>query len=105
MGGELGAPGIKKAEISRGTSHTLLIVEVPGLHIPWTEPRDITIDELIERIESAKNGGPKNHAEDFSVVLCDATAEFVPYKVSIETLRAMADPANTKSVPALDENH
>ena len=36
----------------RDTASTILLVEAPNSGIPWAEPRDLTVDEFIERLKS-----------------------------------------------------
>jgi hypothetical protein len=57
VGGPSGSPGTRPREITDGLSSTILVVEVHGLKIPWTEPRDITLDELLARLRSGARIG------------------------------------------------
>ncbi len=75
-----------------GTSKTILVIEVPGSGIPWMEPRDMTVDEVLQRINSPNRGG---HIGGVNVGFCDGSVRFIPYDVLARDLRAMADPDNT----------
>jgi hypothetical protein len=89
VGGEPGKPGTRLGDIIDGTSNTILVVEVPGLKIPWTEPRDITVEELLQRIGPG-SGGRLSHLRGFNVALCDGSVQFLPVTIDRETLRRLA---------------
>jgi hypothetical protein len=87
IGGLPGSPGTRLNEITDGTSYTILVVEVHGLKIPWTEPRDITLDELTARLRS---GGRIGHVASFNAALADGSVRQLPAKIDVETLRRLA---------------
>lgn len=76
-----------------GTSTTLLVVEVPDSGIHWMEPRDLTIDEIIERL---KNHQMSAHQGGFNVAFCDGHVNYIREDVAPETLRSLADPNYNK---------
>jgi prepilin-type processing-associated H-X9-DG protein len=82
-----------------GTGTTLLVVEIPGSGIPWMEPRDLTIDEVIERVKSSSRGG---HSGGVNVVFCDGHVQFIRENVSPETLRRLANPDRKEPVSDTD---
>ena len=43
-----GEEGRKRSEVTDGTANTILIVEYAGTDIAWAEPRDLTLEEVIE---------------------------------------------------------
>ena len=81
-----------------GTSVTLLIVEVPNSGIHWMEPRDLTIDEIIEWREK---GQMSAHGDGFVVSFCDGHVKYIQKDIDSKTLRALADPNDKK----LDESN
>ncbi len=87
VGGVPGSPGTRTADVTDGLSKTILVIEVYGLKIPWTEPRDITLDELVSRLQS---GGQIGHVASFNVALADGTVRGLPTKIDAETLRRLA---------------
>ena len=87
VGGLLGSPGTRPGEITDGLSKTILVIEVHGLKIPWTEPRNITLDELASRLQF---GGQIGHVASFNVALADGTVRDLPTKIDAETLRRLA---------------
>ena len=88
-----GLEGGRYFETAPGTSHTILLVEAPNSGIQWAEPRDLTIDEFIERVKSHKGG---NHPGRILVAFCDGSVHFIRADVSPDVLRALADPNREK---------
>jgi hypothetical protein len=86
-GGTPGSKGVAPMQIRNGASNTLLIVEVHGLKIPWTEPKDITLNELTQRLRS---GGRIGHVSGFIVGMADGSVHILPYTIDAETLRRLA---------------
>jgi len=87
IGGTSGSPGTRASQVTDGLSHTILVVEVHGLKIPWTQPHDITLDELTQQLRS---GGHIVHAAGFNVGMADGAVHFLPAKIDAETLRRLA---------------
>ena len=87
MGGPPGSSGTSPRDVTDGLSRTILVVEVHGLKIPWTEPRDVTIEELASQLRS---GGRIAHVASFNVVLGDASVRNLPARIDAETLRRLA---------------
>ena len=77
------AIGIQK--ISDGTSNTLLVVEVPGVSINWTDPTDVSKAELLRAIRNAKT----NHPGGFNVALADGSVRFISTSIDPRTLEAL----------------
>jgi hypothetical protein len=77
-----GIKGIRKDDISDGTSNTILVVEGAD-PVPWTKPQD-----LIYRTGQPlpKLGGLFNSG--FNAALCDGTALFIRRSVQEKTMRA-----------------
>ena len=57
IGGKPGSPGTSLGQVTGGTSKTILVLEVHGLKIPWTEPRDITLNELHAKLRGGRRLG------------------------------------------------
>ena len=88
VGGSPGSTGTSPRDITDGPSKTILVIEVHGLKIPWTEPRDITLDELLVRLRSS--GGRIGHATGFNVGLADGAVRNLPLQIDPETVRRLA---------------
>jgi prepilin-type processing-associated H-X9-DG protein len=88
VGGERGKGGTPLDDISihNGAATTISVVEVSGLKIPWTEPRDITVDELLQRVGT----GQTPHLRGFNIAMCDGSVHLVPVTIDREILRRMA---------------
>jgi hypothetical protein len=87
VGGMPGSPGTRLGEFTDGLAQTILVAEVHGLKIPWTEPRDITLDELLVQVGS---GARIAHLLSFNVGLADGSVHTLFTQVDPETLRALA---------------
>ena len=87
VGGMPGSPGTSPSEMIGGISQTILVIEVHGLKIPWTEPRDITLDELAVRLRS---GGQIAHVASFNIALADGSVQNLSAQIDSETLRRLA---------------
>ena len=71
-----------------GISNTIMLIEVSGLGIHWMEPRDITLDDLISRLNSGTLRGP--HPGKIQVAMCDGSTRFLTLPINPRQLRAMA---------------
>jgi hypothetical protein len=87
VGGLLGSAGASPFEITDGLSKTMTLVEVHGLKVPWTEPRDLTVDQLIARLRS---GARIAHIATFNIGLADGSVRNLPASIDAETLRRLA---------------
>ncbi len=77
---------VKISDITDGTSNTIMVVEVSGLHIHWPEPRDITVDEFMEMVAK---GHASFHPGGFQVLMVDGSVHFISNGVAPKTLRAL----------------
>ena len=88
-------------QFTNGLSQTILIVEVHGLKISWTEPRDITLDELIQRVKAS--GGHIGHVSGFNATMADGSVRNFPAQINPEDLRIMATVNGGKPVETDEE--
>jgi hypothetical protein len=95
VGGTPGSSGIGLTDISGGASKTILILEVHGLKIPWTEPRDISLGELTQRLRS---GGRIGHATGFNVGMVDGSVHRLSDTIDPEILHRLATINGNKPV-------
>lgn len=78
-----------------GTSLTLLVIELPGAGIHWMDPRDPTIDEILEKIQRRDR---RVHGGAVLAAFCDGHVRALPESLSLETIRALADPERTEPI-------
>lgn len=80
--------------ITDGTSNTILLIEVTGDDLPaWTEPVDLSIDDLLKygvNNDQAPMCAGSNHPGGFQIALADGSVRFLPETIDVETLRKMA---------------
>jgi prepilin-type processing-associated H-X9-DG protein len=88
IGGKPGSPGIRPAEFSGNRGDTIMVLEVHGLKIPWTEPRDITLAELAQRLRA--NGGRIGHVAGFNVGFADGSVKNISPQIDPGVLRSLA---------------
>jgi prepilin-type processing-associated H-X9-DG protein len=91
-------------DVRDGVARTILLVEVEGAGIPWTEPRDLTVDEALRGINSA---GPKpkpssHHSRGANMLFCDGSVHLVPDHTSSEQLRALLTTSGGEAVDFSD---
>jgi len=77
---------VKLSDITDGPANTIMVVEVSGLHIPWAEPRDVTVKEFTELIAK---GRASHHSGGFQAVMADGSVHFISYGIGPKTLRAL----------------
>ncbi len=77
---------VKIIDITDGTSSTIMVVEVSGLHINWAEPRNVTVDEFMELVAK---GHASFHSGGFQAVFADGSVHFISNTVNPKTLRAL----------------
>ena len=99
IGGTPGSPGTVPSDFAGGSSKTIMVLEVHGLKISWTEPRNITLDELLSRVQSGERIG---HVSGFTVGIADGSVRHF-HKIDTETLRRLAT-LNGQKPAIIDEN-
>jgi prepilin-type processing-associated H-X9-DG protein len=77
---------VKISDITDGTSNTIMVAEVSGMHIHWAEPRDVTVDEFMELVAK---GHASFHSGGFQAVFADGSVHFISNAVNPKTLRAL----------------
>jgi prepilin-type processing-associated H-X9-DG protein len=81
---------VKISDITRGMSHTILLVEVSGLGIPWEEPRDVTVEEFMDIVaKSASQGRRSPHTGGFQALMADGSVHFIRNDIDPKTLRLL----------------
>jgi prepilin-type processing-associated H-X9-DG protein len=82
---------IRFANVTDGLSNTIIFVEVAGDNRPaWTEPVDITIEDLQQGINSGAIGSVGSmHPGGFNACFCDGSVHFLQDSIDSETLRRL----------------
>ncbi len=82
-------------EITDGTSHTILVMEVPHEHaVPWMSPQDANEQLLL-------SFGPKSkdqHAGGRQALLADGTVRFLSNRLDPQTLKALISATGGETV-------
>lgn len=78
-----GSEGVAPQEISDGTGNTIMVLEILNSDIPWKEPRDLTVDEILERVRQGRNfQGPNRLGDTVIIGLADGSVHRVPIEKS-----------------------
>ncbi|MGA2797664.1 MAG: DUF1559 domain-containing protein [Thermoguttaceae bacterium] len=63
---------VKISDLPDGGSHTVLLVEVANSGVHWAEPRDITVDEALNRMKTGKGLGiSSGHPSAINILFAD----------------------------------
>jgi uncharacterized protein DUF1559 len=91
-----GAKCTKIAEISGGTSSTILVAEVANTGLKWSEPRDLSDVEAARGV-NLKSGRSisSHHVGGALCAFADGSVRFLPDSTEPESLRAFLDCAAT----------
>jgi prepilin-type processing-associated H-X9-DG protein len=80
---------VRFADITDGTSNTLMVVEVHDSGTPWMAPRDLEYESMQRRI----NGGPteirSRHPGGANVSMCDGSSRFLTEETDSDMLRRL----------------
>lgn len=105
FGGD-GLTATKLADITDGTSHTLMIVEACGREIIWTEPRDVEVTEESlginlpgDRPGHSSGMMSSHHTGGAHGLLADGTVRFFAETMDKSVLRAMTSIDGGEAVP------
>ena len=100
-----GPSGRKISEISDGTSNTIAVVEVTGLGIQWTEPRDLQADEISFDFNAPEHPGigSCHFFGGVNILLVDGSVTFAYGTNAPETIRAMTTIDGGEDVSALND--
>lgn len=86
--------------ITDGTSNTLMVIESRDLDAKWTEPRDLTVDEMRRRVNcSVSPGFSSHHAQGAWTCLADGAVQFISEKIDLKTLRHLGNAASGGPMP------
>jgi prepilin-type processing-associated H-X9-DG protein len=82
-----GAQPVTIANITDGTSNTVLVGEAAGAKIPWMKPDDIDITK--HPALGDPDGFSGNHPGGVIFLLCDGSVRFISQSVDPQTLKAL----------------
>jgi len=78
-----------RQELGDGSSHTLLVVEIPDGRFRWMEPKDLEFDRMSFRINDRSTDGLGSRLGGARVVSADGTVRTLPDNFDPNTLKAM----------------
>ncbi len=82
--------GTKLGDIADDSSNTILVVEIADSFIEWSEPSDLSIDELTMLLNDPQGMGPgSHHPGGLNVLFCDGSTSFISENLDAATLETM----------------
>ena len=88
-------------EITDGTSNTIMLVEVTGAGINWSEPRDLNLGQIALQINRPGGQGMgSRHPGGMNVAFCDGSVRFISETIDPQTLERLITIADGNPVAA-----
>jgi prepilin-type processing-associated H-X9-DG protein len=85
---------IRESDVTDGLAKTIAACDLSGLAVHWTEPRDVSVDQLVNimrrRDELDAQGARPSHKNGTNFLFLDASVHGIQSNVRPETLRAMS---------------
>lgn len=97
-----GAKGSKLADFKDGPANTILLVEIANSDIHWAEPRDLTEEEFVPKINADRRRSPSSRhwPRGVNVLFADGSVRFLPEGLASELLQALLTPDGGEMVTA-----
>jgi hypothetical protein len=80
---------LHRADFADNRGRTVIVVEAVDAAIPWTAPRDITIEEFQAGL-GRTNGASSAHHGGMNAVFAGGYVEFLNLKTNVNELRALS---------------
>ena len=92
--------GHQLADMEDGTSNTIIVVEVCGSGIQWTEPQDVALEEASAPVNSAGRTAIRSHHRGGAHVLfCNGRTGFLSESIDPEVLKKLLTRAGEEEPP------
>ncbi len=95
-----GANSIRIADLTDGTSNTILIVEVRGSGTNWMEPTDLDLEAMTMAINSSPNEMGSYHPGGLQVALADGSVRFISETIDRGLLKLLIIRNDGTPIPA-----
>jgi len=97
-----GDRSIRERDVDDPLSSTIAVTDVVGMGVHWSDPRDISVDQVVDVMQpnsfwASKSVRP-SHRGGTNFLLLDASVHFIQESVPPETLRAMSTIAGGEKV-------
>ena len=81
--------GARFADVTDGTSNTILVVEVEGQQVPWMEPTDLSFEQMQLAINGGTTEPGSHHPGGMQAALADGSVNFIADSIDIDVLRRL----------------
>jgi prepilin-type processing-associated H-X9-DG protein len=99
-----GPNSVERTDITDGTSHTIMVVEVGNSGINCLEPRDLNAEKINYRInDPAGEGISSCHPGGAAVLFCDGSVRFVKESTDPKTVKALTTIAGGEDISSFME--
>lgn len=88
---------LKLSELPDDGRNTIMLVEIADSDIPWTEPRDLTIEEAIGAIQSGPHGGDATN-----VAFADGRIRCLPAYIPRDALERFLKTSGQDETPGIE---
>lgn len=94
-----GSTSRKQEDISDNLDTTIAVVEMSRSGILWTEPRDLNVEEMSDKLNDPDRPGPRSeHAYGLHVLFADGSTTYLIETIDQKTFRAMTTIAGGEDV-------
>jgi prepilin-type processing-associated H-X9-DG protein len=81
---------VKLSDLPDGGSHTVMAIEVANSGVHWAEPRDLTVDEALERMKTGKGLGiSSGHPNVVNILFADGTVRDMSQNMPISAWKKL----------------
>ncbi len=91
---------IRFADITDGTSNTILVVEVVGSSTNWMEPTDLDLETMKTVINGGAGEMGSNHPGGVQVAMSDGSVHFLAETINLGVLKSLITRNDGNAVPS-----
>ncbi len=86
------------SDFTDGTSNTLMLLDVHNPEVPWTEPKDLTLEQAAKAVEQGQEH-VSNSERGLNVLLADGSVRYISRKVSPDIFHGLLTPSGGTALP------
>ncbi len=99
-----GTKGSKLEDFKDGPGNTILVVEIANSDIHWAEPCDLSVEELVTKINADRRHSlsSRHWPRGVNVLFADGSVRYLPENLAPELLQALLTPDGGEKVTAAE---